>query len=128
MMKMFRLPVYDWGHLEREAVTVVESSIESFPSEVKRLADRLPVIYRNWHPDALEGDPEAIELLGEYLSFEEDRLGEENGPIVLYLGAIQLYCEEEGIAFREEVRVTYLHELGHHFGWDEDELEERGLG
>ena len=125
---MSSLPVYDWARLEREAVALVDSSIESLPAELKALAARVPVVYRNWHPDALEGDPEAAELLGEYLSYEEDRLGEQNGPIVLYMGAIQLFCEEERIAFSEEVRVTYLHELGHHFGWDEDELEERGLG
>lgn len=29
---------------------------------------------------------------------------------------------------RKEIRLTILHELGHHFGFDENELEERGLG
>jgi predicted Zn-dependent protease with MMP-like domain len=29
--------------------------------------------------------------------------------------------------FRDEVRLTYLHELGHYLGWDEDELAARGL-
>jgi predicted Zn-dependent protease with MMP-like domain len=28
----------------------------------------------------------------------------------------------------EEIRITVLHEIGHHLGWDEDELSERGLG
>jgi predicted Zn-dependent protease with MMP-like domain len=28
----------------------------------------------------------------------------------------------------EEIRITVLHEVGHHLGWDEEELEERGLG
>ncbi len=27
----------------------------------------------------------------------------------------------------EEIRVTVLHEIGHHLGWDEDDLEARGL-
>lgn len=27
----------------------------------------------------------------------------------------------------EEIRITVLHEIGHHLGWDEDDLEERGL-
>lgn len=31
-------------------------------------------------------------------------------------------------ALREEIRITLLHELGHFFGFDEDELEARGLG
>jgi len=25
------------------------------------------------------------------------------------------------------VRITYLHELGHYLGWDESDLEARGL-
>jgi len=29
---------------------------------------------------------------------------------------------------RKEIRLTILHELGHHFGYDEHDLEERGLG
>ena len=28
---------------------------------------------------------------------------------------------------REEMRVTLLHEIGHHLGWDEGDLAERGL-
>jgi predicted Zn-dependent protease with MMP-like domain len=28
---------------------------------------------------------------------------------------------------REEIRITLLHELGHYFGFEENELEERGL-
>lgn len=27
----------------------------------------------------------------------------------------------------EEIRITVLHEIGHHLGWDEEELEARGL-
>ena len=29
--------------------------------------------------------------------------------------------------FRDEVHTTYLHELGHYLGLDEDDLTERGL-
>ena len=28
----------------------------------------------------------------------------------------------------EEIRITILHEIGHHFGLDEDDLEELGYG
>ncbi len=128
MSEPLRLPQYDWKLLEKRAVEIVESSIRSLPIELKTLAVEVPVVCRKWHPDALEGNAQATELLGEYLSFEGNRIGEENGPIILYLGAIQLFCKEEKAPFDEELRLTYLHELGHHFGWDEDELEQRGLG
>ena len=29
--------------------------------------------------------------------------------------------------FLREVRITYLHELGHYFGWDEEQITNVGL-
>ena len=37
------------------------------------------------------------------------------------------YAEADEEIYRDEVRLTYLHELGHYLGWDEDEIAERGL-
>jgi len=37
------------------------------------------------------------------------------------------FAEGDAEAFREEVRLTYLHELGHFLGWDEDQVAARGL-
>jgi predicted Zn-dependent protease with MMP-like domain len=36
-------------------------------------------------------------------------------------------CEDAGTTFQEEVRRTYLHELGHYLGLDEEALAERDL-
>lgn len=47
--------------------------------------------------------------------------------ILLFLDSLWDYAGEDPDAFRDEVRLTYLHELGHYFGWDEDELAARGL-
>jgi len=47
--------------------------------------------------------------------------------ISLYLDNIWTFVEQDRDAFVDEVAVTYLHELGHYFGWDEDELTARGL-
>ena len=47
--------------------------------------------------------------------------------ILLFLANIWDYAGGAEPAFREEVRVTYLHELGHYLGWDESDLEVRGL-
>jgi len=41
-----------------------------------------------------------------------DRRGER--AIILYLATIADFCAEEGEDFASEVRLTYLHELGHH--------------
>jgi predicted Zn-dependent protease with MMP-like domain len=47
--------------------------------------------------------------------------------ILLYLENLWEFAGEDPDVFRDEVRVTYLHELGHYLGWDEDDIAERGL-
>jgi len=47
--------------------------------------------------------------------------------IILFLENLWNFAEEDKDIFREEVRTTYLHELGHYLGLDEIDLEERGL-
>jgi predicted Zn-dependent protease with MMP-like domain len=37
------------------------------------------------------------------------------------------YAEGDEEIFREEVRVTYFHELGHYLGLEEGDLEDRGI-
>ena len=47
--------------------------------------------------------------------------------IILFLENLWDFAEGEEEIFREEIHTTYLHELGHYLGLDEDELIERGL-
>jgi predicted Zn-dependent protease with MMP-like domain len=47
--------------------------------------------------------------------------------ISLYLDNIWDFVEQDREAFLGEVSITYLHELGHFFGWDEDDLAARDL-
>lgn len=47
--------------------------------------------------------------------------------ITLFLHNILDYANGDERIFVEELRITYLHELGHYLGWDEDEVEQRGL-
>jgi predicted Zn-dependent protease with MMP-like domain len=47
--------------------------------------------------------------------------------ILLFLENIRDYAEGDESLYRDEVRLTYLHELGHYLGWDEDEVARRGL-
>jgi predicted Zn-dependent protease with MMP-like domain len=47
--------------------------------------------------------------------------------IFLYTANLWDFAEQDVAAFRDEVRLTYLHELGHFLGWDEDQVADRGL-
>jgi len=47
--------------------------------------------------------------------------------ITLYQRNIESVCETEEEII-DEIRLTVLHEVGHHFGLDEDDLDELGYG
>ncbi len=47
--------------------------------------------------------------------------------ISLFLDTLWEEAEEDRSLFCEEVRITYLHELGHYLGWDEEQVESYGL-
>jgi predicted Zn-dependent protease with MMP-like domain len=75
---------------------------------------------------------DAEDLLGLYLGTPMTERGVDEMPmlpdrIVIYQRNIESICEtrDEIIV---EVRRTVLHEVGHHFGMDEDELDELGFG
>jgi predicted Zn-dependent protease with MMP-like domain len=110
-----------WEMLKARAQSVLEQTIAELPPEVLAEAQKVPVLFEKRDQD----DPD---VLGTYGHFEPGEVSPANGPIILYLATIDDYCGEEGEDFGTEVRLTYLHELGHHLGWDEDDLEARGLG
>jgi predicted Zn-dependent protease with MMP-like domain len=109
-----------WDALKAQAADIVEQTIVDLPPEVQAEARQVPVLFE----EVCASDPE---ILGTYGHFTPNEIGEANGPIILYLGTLEEYCAEEAEDFATEVRLTYLHELGHHLGWDEDDLEARGL-
>ena len=64
--------------------------------------------------------------------FEGPPVYEEADPsdlprIRLFLANIWEWADRDEQDFRDEVGTTFLHELGHYLGWDEDEVARRGL-
>ena len=111
-----------WADLEHEAQWVVDEVLSKLPPQILAEAEKVPLIF-----DEKRKTEDGRVLLGLYRGFTEGLVSDRKGPIVLYLRNIAESCVERGVDFRDEVRTTYLHELGHHFGWSEKEVEERGL-
>jgi predicted Zn-dependent protease with MMP-like domain len=109
-----------WEALKAEAADIVATTVAELPAEIRAEALKVPCLFEPENHD----DPD---LLGLYCDFVPGEVSEANGPIILYLATIADYCAEEESDFAGEVRLTYLHELGHHLGWDEGDLEARGL-
>lgn len=100
--------------------------IKVLPEDVRKHAELCPISYEE-KPMADEGLE--MDTLG---LFEGASLIEEPGPdalprIRIFVGNLWDYTERDEQDFRDEVGTTYLHELGHYLGWDEDEVAERGL-
>ncbi|MFO7534894.1 MAG: metallopeptidase family protein [Kiritimatiellia bacterium] len=109
--------------------------------EARRLRDALPPALRERFDTVtlfLEKEPAAF-LVEEGVS--ADTLGLFEGPafaeesdlelparMTLFLFVIWAAADRRERAFKQEVRTTLLHELGHYLGLNEDELTDRELG
>jgi predicted Zn-dependent protease with MMP-like domain len=116
------------------AATTVGAAQRQLPPDIRALARDVPVLYEakpgedviaaGFPPDILgyfTGNPYGAEL---------DSSNTDSAhpvQIRLFLDNLWEMAEEDADIFREEVHITYLHELGHYLGWDEDEVAERGL-
>jgi predicted Zn-dependent protease with MMP-like domain len=112
--------------LEKLARDEVEEIIASLPAPLAGPARLVPVIFEA-RPDPDDNQEE--DLLGLFTGPELACEGDDPMPpqIILFLENLWDEAEEKESAFRNEVRITYLHELGHYLGLDEDDLFERGL-
>jgi predicted Zn-dependent protease with MMP-like domain len=113
------------------ASEAVAAAQRELPPEVREAARAVPVILQpkpgadvlaeGFEPDLLglfSGSPLGTEFSGE---------APEPPRIFLYTVNLWDQAECDLVAFRAEARLTYLHELGHYLGWDEDQVSARGL-
>ena len=118
--------------LERIAKTEVEALRLKLPREMARQAADVPVVMLPRPTKAMvrdDGvDPDLLGLFVGPNCAEGVESGDPLPPeILLFLENLWDYAEGDEDLFREEVRVTYYHELGHYLGLEEDDLEDRGL-
>lgn len=115
--------------LAAETVAITQRSL---PRDVQQLALALPVSYKAAPGAALLADGCEADLLGlfvgpAYAESQAADVADVPPQILLFLKNLWDYADADVKIFREEVRLTYLHELGHYLGWDEDDLAARGL-
>jgi predicted Zn-dependent protease with MMP-like domain len=121
----------DWKKLRTLALEEVEATLAELPGPLRERAQALPVTFER-RPNAAhlrDGiEPDTLGLfVGPEFSFEESTALPLPPQIILFLENIWDLVEEDEAAFCEEAHITYLHELGHYLGLDEDDLFKRGL-
>jgi predicted Zn-dependent protease with MMP-like domain len=104
---------------------LVADALDLIPAQLAAAMDNVVILVEDRHPD----DPE---LLGLYEGValterDSDYGGSLPDAITIYREARLDICASDNDVV-EEVAITVIHEIAHHFGIDDDRLEELGWG
>ncbi|HKM49431.1 MAG TPA: metallopeptidase family protein [Terriglobales bacterium] len=111
-------------------VKVVEEVLDSLPQEFRSRIRNVAVLVEDKPPHQRSGPPgrQGRLLLGLFHGVPTTRKSIFDLPagpdhIVLYQENIEAVCSSEA-EVREQIRLTVIHELGHYFGMDENQLKD----
>jgi predicted Zn-dependent protease with MMP-like domain len=120
-----------WQRLAKIAEKEAEATIAALPKPVRERLEGIPVTCLSEPTRDIMNDGVEPDTLGLFLGdpYPDETSGGDPLPpqIILFIDNLRDMTEGDEERFREEVRTTILHEIGHYFGLDEDDLEVRGL-
>jgi predicted Zn-dependent protease with MMP-like domain len=118
-----------WDQLRAIAEEEVERALQSLPKPLRETASRLPVTLEPAPSAGLQADGILPDTLGLFTGAEHAEEGLVTMPpqIMLFLDTLWEFADGDEQVYREEIRTTLLHELGHYLGLNEEELTDRGL-
>ena len=104
---------------------LVADALDGLPAELTRLMDNVALFVE-------DEPPPGQRLLGVYEGIPLTRRGWSYGGVLpdritIFRGPIQRMCSTPGEVV-EQVRITVVHEVAHHFGIDDERLHELGYG
>jgi predicted Zn-dependent protease with MMP-like domain len=118
----------DWNQLQELALKEIEATLADLPQPLREQAEKLPVTFERMPNAGLQADGIELDTLGLFTGAEfVDEGAVLPSQIILFLENVWDFAEGSEKVFCEEVRTTFLHELGHFLGLDEGDLIERGL-
>jgi predicted Zn-dependent protease with MMP-like domain len=117
--------------MEREEFAkVMRDVLDSLPEEFRNRIRNVAVLVEDFPPGQLaapSGQPTTL-LLGLFHGVPMTKKSVFNLPtgpdyVVLYQKNIEAVCFTEA-EIREQIRLTVIHEFGHYFGMDEEQLKD----
>ena len=103
----------------------VQRALESLPDDLRRAMSNVAIVVE-------DENPEEPDLLGLYTGVPLTDRGAESyagalpDKIEIYRVPLEEEFGDDPELLEEEIRVTVLHEIAHHFGIDEERLDELG--
>ena len=117
--------------MKREHFTkVVEKALDSLPQEFRSRIRNVAVLVEDVPPNQPSPQPGQQKrlVLGIFHGVPMTKKSVFNLPtgpdyVVLYQKNIEAVCSTEA-EIRDQIRLTVIHEFGHYFGMDEDQLKD----
>ena len=117
--------------LESLALQVVQAEKQKLPADIVRALSPVQLRFMPFPDEELvaEGLDDLLGLFeGNNLLDGDPDSAADMPRVTLFLQNIREEAGENLKAYQKEVRITWPHEIGHYLGWDEEEVEARGLG
>jgi predicted Zn-dependent protease with MMP-like domain len=104
---------------------LVSDALDLIPPELARAIDNVVVLVADRHPT----EPDLLGLYEGIALTERDSsyAGALPDTVTIYSESLLAVCDTEADVV-EEVAITVIHEIAHHFGIDDDRLHELGWG
>jgi predicted Zn-dependent protease with MMP-like domain len=113
--------------MNRERFTqLVREALDSLPARFRERIQNVAVVVEDYPPDGSDHGEDLLMGVFEGTALTEKSAWDlQPGPdrVVLYQKNIEAVCDCDA-DIREEVRLTVLHEFGHYFGMNEEQLED----
>ncbi len=121
--------IVELERLKAIAVGEIEATLSELPAPLREKARQLPVTFERVPNQALVAEGIMPDTLGLFTGAEFVEEGQVPMPpqIILFLENIWDFADRNEEIFLDEIHTTFMHELGHYLGLDEDDLTERGL-
>ncbi len=114
----------------RDFYELVETALEELPPELAELLENVAIVVDDWpeySTPLVSGESEVLYGLYEGVPLTQRTAGYYGflpDKITIFRGPLERDFSPEEL--EEQVRITVVHEIAHHFGFDEDRLEELG--
>lgn len=117
--------------------SLLEAILDELPEQLHEMMEEVPLIVEDEPSrhvfEEMGLDPSSSDLCGLHWGIPlTKRSVEHSGNLpdrmMLFRGPIMRLAGRRRGELDSQIRITLLHEIGHHFGLDEDQLSELGYG
>ena len=112
---------------------IAKEALEQLPKELRKKIENVQIVVRDAKRPK-RGDPlDERELFGLYVGVplpnrRDDDLVRLPDTVILFKDNIEKEFKGDRTGMIKCIQETVLHELGHYFGFDEEDLEDMGIG